>query len=181
MPLFVKPNKNGSSYGVTKVKAFDRLQEAIELAFRYDDEVIVEQFLNGGEFTNGAVRKDRELIVLPITEIVSENEFFDFKAKYEQESEEITPARLSAEDTKRCQALTRRVYELLGCRGMVRVDYIKMEDTFYFLETNTIPGMSEASIIPQQTLAHGWTIGELLDAIVEEAIGTHFANVMPAK
>lgn len=170
LPLFVKPNKNGSSYGVSKVKKFEEMDSAIQLAFQYDDEVVVEQFLNGREFSNGAVRKNGEVIVLPITEIVSQNEFFDYKAKYEQESQEITPARLSPELTRRCQAQTRKVYEALGCKGMARVDYILVGETFFLLEVNTIPGMSEASIIPQQAAAHGWTIGELLDAIVEEAM-----------
>lgn len=169
LPLFVKPNKNGSSYGVSKVKSFDTLQDAITLAFQYDDEVIVEQFLDGQEFSNGVVRKDGNTLVLPITEIVSQNEFFDFKAKYESESQEITPARLTLEQTASCQATTKKIFEALGCAGMARIDYIKVDETFNFLEANTIPGMSEASIIPQQAKAHGWTIADLLDAVVEEA------------
>lgn len=170
LPLFVKPNKNGSSYGVSKVKAFKALQDAITLAFQYDDEVVVEQFLDGQEFSNGVVRKDGQTLVLPITEIVSQNEFFDFKAKYESESQEITPARLTTKQTANCQAATKRIFDALGCGGMARIDYIKVGETFYFLEANTIPGMSEASIIPQQARAHGWTIGELLDAVVEDAM-----------
>lgn len=177
LPLFVKPNKNGSSYGVTKVKAFDQLEDAVQLAFQYDDEVLVEQFLDGQEFTNGVVRKDGRTLVLPITEIVSQNEFFDFKAKYEYESQEITPARLTEEETSECQALTKKVFEALGCRGMARIDYIKVKDTFYFLEANTIPGMSEASIIPQQAQAHGWTIGQLLDVVIADALRKAQAEV----
>ena len=170
LPLFVKPNKNGSSYGVSKVKVFDALSDAIKLAFQYDDEVVVEQFLDGNEFSNGVVRKNGETIVFPITEIVSQNEFFDFQAKYESQSQEITPARLSEIETAQCQASTKKIFDVLGCKGMSRIDYIKVGDTFYFLEANTIPGMSEASIIPQQAQAFGWTIAELLDTIVEDAL-----------
>ncbi len=170
VPAFVKPNKNGSSYGVTKVKAADKLEAAVELAFQYDDEVVVERFLDGREFSNGVLRRNGDITVLPITEIVPFGEFFDYKAKYEKQSEEITPARLDAGLTKKVQALTRRIYEVLSCRGACRVDYILVGDTFYILEVNTIPGMSETSILPQQAIAHGWTISELLDAVVEEAM-----------
>ncbi|HQU60167.1 MAG TPA: D-alanine--D-alanine ligase [Saprospiraceae bacterium] len=170
LPLFVKPNKNGSSYGVSKVKTPEELEPAVALSFQFDDEVVVEGFLNGVEFSNGVVRKDGEVVVLPITEIVPKNEFFDFKAKYENESQEIPPARLSDEQREQCQAQTKKIYEVLGCRGMSRIDYILVDGTFYFLEANTIPGMSEASIIPQQAHAHGWTIAELLDAVVEDAL-----------
>ena len=173
LPLFVKPNKNGSSYGVSKVKTFDTLKDAIKLAFEYDNEVVVEQFLDGQEFSNGVVRKNGQTEVLPITEIVSQNEFFDFKAKYESESQEITPARLTPEATARCQATTKKVFEALGCRGMARIDYIKVGDTFNLLEANTIPGMSEASIIPQQAQAHGWSIGQLLDVVIEDALNNN--------
>jgi D-alanine-D-alanine ligase len=170
LPLFVKPNKNGSSYGVSKVKKHEDLPKAVELAFQYDDEIIIEGFLDGNEFSNGVFRKDKEIIVLPITEIVSENEFFDYEAKYLNASEEITPARLSAEKTKECQAISKKLYEVLGCSGMTRFDYILMNDIFYFLEANTIPGFSPASIFPQQIKEYGWTIPQCLDAIVEEAL-----------
>jgi D-alanine-D-alanine ligase len=170
MPLFVKPNKNGSSYGVTKVKEIDALEDAISLAFQYDDEVVVEQFLDGKEFSNGVVRKNGEITVLPITEIVPHGEFFDYSAKYQKQSEEITPARLSYELTLEAQRQSHKLYEVLSCRGACRFDYILIGNTFYFLEANTIPGMSETSILPQQAIAHGWTISELLDAVVEEAM-----------
>jgi len=176
LPLFVKPNKNGSSYGVTKVKAGEGLKPAIELAFQFDNEVVVEQFLDGREFSNGVCRRRGEVIVLPITEIVSHNEFFDYKAKYEKESDEITPADLTAAQTSACQALTRRVYEALDCRGACRVDWILVGDTFHILEVNTIPGMAETSILPQQAIAHGWTIGELLDVVVEDTLSAQDAT-----
>ena len=145
-------------------------QAAIEKAFQFDDEVIVEEFLAGREFSNGAFRHGRDIQVLPITEIRSQNEFFDYQAKYEQQSQEITPADLDDSARKSCQALSRRLYETLNCRGATRFDYILCNDQFYFLEANTIPGMSEQSIFPQQTIAQGWTIGQLLDAVIEEAL-----------
>lgn len=169
-PLFVKPNKNGSSFGASKVNTPEQLPGAIQFAFEYDDEVVVEAFLKGQEFSNGVLRKDGEIVVLPITEIVTQNEFFDYKAKYEKQSEEITPARLSAAQTAECQEQTRRIYGVLGCRGICRFDYILVNGVFYFLEANTIPGMSEASIVPAQAQAHGWTITQLLDPVVAEAL-----------
>jgi D-alanine-D-alanine ligase len=170
LPLFVKPNKNGSSYGVSKVKAADQLEAAIQLAFQYDDEVVAEAFLDGKEFSCGVLRRGGEALALPITEIVPFGEFFDYQAKYEKQSEEITPARLSESLTRKARELSRRVYLALGCRGACRVDYILVGDTFFLLEVNTIPGMSETSILPQQAIAQGWTIAELLDAVVEEAL-----------
>ena len=170
LPLFVKPNKNGSSFGVSKVNQAGQLEAAIANGFLYDDEVVVEGFLKGREFSNGVLRRDGEIVVLPVTEIISHNEFFDFKAKYESQSEEITPADLSPELTRQCQEQTRKIYDALGCRGIARFDYILVGDTFFFLEANTIPGMSEASIVPQQAQAHGWSITELLDAAVDEAM-----------
>ncbi len=171
LPLFIKPNKNGSSYGVSKVTEAAALRDGIALAFDYDDEVIVEEFVDGREFSNGVFRHAGQATALPVTEIIPENEFFDYKAKYENESQEVTPAQISDEMKAQCQALSLRLYQLLGCKGMVRFDYIFSRGTFYFLEANTIPGMSEQSIVPQQTLAHGWSIGQLLDAIVDEATG----------
>ena len=170
LPVFVKPNKNGSSYGVTKVTESNQLKAAVNLSFEFDDEVVVEGFMDGQEFSNGVVRDGDQIVVMPITEIVSENDFFDYEAKYTGKSQEITPARLSPEKTAECQAISKKLYEVLKCNGMARFDYILVDGRFMFLEANTIPGMSEASIFPQQALAHGWTIGELLDKIVAEAM-----------
>jgi D-alanine-D-alanine ligase len=169
LPLFVKPNKNGSSFGVSKVNHADGLDAAIEKAFRFDDEVLVEGFLDGREFSNGVFRRNGEIVVLPVTEIISYNEFFDYQAKYEQQSKEVTPAELSPALAQKCQEQTRRIYAALGCRGICRFDYILVEDTFYFLEANTIPGMSAASIVPQQAAAFGISLSALLDAAVDEA------------
>jgi D-alanine-D-alanine ligase len=170
LPLFVKPNKNGSSFGVSKVKSKNELSEAISIAFQYDDEVVVEAFLSGPEFSNGVFRNDNGVEVLPITEIITENEFFDYKAKYENQSQEITPARLPQELTAKCKAQTKLIYEVLGCKGVVRVDSICVDDTFYFLEVNTIPGMSNTSIIPQQVKSQGITVSNLLDYVINEAL-----------
>ena len=124
----------------------------------------------GREFANGALRVNGEVVVLPITEIIPETEFFDFAAKYEGRSKEITPADLSQALTQQCQQLTARLYTLLKCRGVVRFDYILVGDTFHLLEANTIPGISPASLVPQQVKAYGWALGDFFSLLVEEAI-----------
>jgi D-alanine-D-alanine ligase len=169
-PFFVKPNNNGSSYGVTKVKEWSQLEQAISLALEYDHEVMIERALIGTEYSCGIVREGDHLHMLPVTEIIPKGEFFDFAAKYEGESEEITPARLTDELRINCQERSRFLYKTLGCRGMVRFDYILENGTFYLLEANTTPGMSEASIIPQQALAYGWSIEKLLDVVVTDSL-----------
>ena len=174
-PLFVKPNRNGSSYGVTKVNDNSTIQSATQKAFEFDNEVIVEQFMQGREFSNGVFRSGEEIIVLPITEIVSQNEFFDYEAKYENASEEITPALLPTKMTKKCQNQSERLYELLDCKGMVRFDYILQEEEFYLLEANTIPGWSAQSIFPQQVVAHGMTLTACLNEVIKEALGKRLA------
>ncbi len=173
-PFFVKPNNNGSSYGVTKVKAWSQLEEAIMHALQYDHEVMIERALIGTEYSCGVVREGSQYHVLPITEIIPAGEFFDFAAKYEGQSQEITPARLESSLAKQCQDRSGFLYQLLGCRGMVRFDYILEEGTFYLLEANTTPGMSEASIIPQQAKAYGWSIGKLLDIVVTDCLHNRY-------
>ena len=170
LPLFVKPNNNGSSYGISKVKSADQLLPAIEEAFRFGKEVIVEAFLNGREFGCGVVKKGDRIISLPVTEIIPHAEFFTYEAKYEGASEEITPAQISEELNRQCQELSKKLYRVLSCKGMVRFDFILVDDEFYLLEANTIPGMSEASIIPQQAVAHGWTISKLLDVVIADCL-----------
>src|SRR5687768_8246229 len=169
-PFFVKPNNNGSSYGVTKVKEWMQMEQALTNAFKFDHEVMIERALTGSEYSCGVVREGNTQHVFPITEIIPEGEFFDFAAKYEGHSEEITPARLNEEQSKKCQEMSGFLYSILGCRGMVRFDYILENDTFYLLEANTTPGMSEASIIPQQAKAYGWSISKLLDVVVEDCM-----------
>lgn len=174
LPLFVKPNNNGSSYGVTKVKTWDQLEAAIKLALQFDHEVMIERAIQGSEYSCGVVRDGSTYHVLPITEIIPKGEFFDFAAKYEGESQEITPARLDDNLAKQCQERSGLLYKLLGCRGMVRFDYILEQGTFYLLEANTTPGMSEASIIPQQARAYGWSIAQLLDVVVSDCLANRY-------
>ncbi len=173
LPLFVKPNNNGSSYGISKVKRGQHLSEAIEKAFKYDDEVIVEAFLDGREFGCGIVKEGKTLHALPVTEIIPEAEFFTYEAKYEGASQEITPAEISDQLTLECQELSKKLYQLLSCRGMVRFDFILVDQQFYLLEANTIPGMSEASIIPQQARAYGWSIQKLLNVVVKDSLNKY--------
>lgn len=170
LPLFVKPNQQGSSFGVTKVKTADELLPAIKTAFKFDSEILVEGFMPGREFSNGAMRRGKEIIVFPITEIIPETEFFDFAAKYEGKSREVTPAEISPEQTAQCQSRTRLLYEILGCSGACRMDFILVGDTFFFLEANTIPGLTEASLLPQQARAFGWTTGQLFEEMIFEAM-----------
>lgn len=170
LPLFVKPNTHGSSFGVTKVKTAEGLPDAVAEAFKFDREVVVESYLPGREFSNGALRVNGEIIVLPVTEIIPETEFFDFAAKYEGKSQEVTPADLSAELTDQCRQRSRFLYEALQCRGVVRFDYILVGDTFHFLEANTIPGISPASIVPQQARAYGWELGDFFSMLTDEAM-----------
>lgn len=170
LPLFVKPNTHGSSFGVTKVKTAEELLPAIEAVWPFDREAVVEAFMPGREFSNGVLRVDGDIVVLPVTEIIPETEFFDFAAKYEGKSQEVTPADLSPELEYQCRNRSRLLYEALRCRGVVRFDYILVGDTFHFLEANTIPGISPASIVPQQAQAHGWELGTFFGLLIEEAL-----------
>lgn len=170
LPLFVKPNQSGSSYGITKVKAEDEISQAIENAFTEDTEVMLEGFIPGMELTCGVVKTRNKTLVLPVTEIVPKNEFFDYGAKYENEVEEITPARISDELTDYVQTVSSEIYDRLNCRGIVRIDYIYAKNKLYFLEVNTVPGMSEASIVPQQVEAMGLAMGDIFQMVIEDAI-----------
>ena len=171
LPLFVKPNANGSSYGVTKVMKPEELLPAIEKAFEFDQEVMVEAFLDGVEYSSGVVKHGEKYHAFPITEIRPSGEFFDYEAKYEGASDEITPAPIEKKLEIKCQDLSRRLYKILDCWGMVRFDYILVDDEFYLLEANTIPGLSEASIIPQQALAYGWSLEHLFNVVIEDCMG----------
>jgi len=173
LPCFVKPNNGGSSYGVSKIKSIDELSPALEAAFAEDlEEVLVEEYIEGTEITCGLVKTGDEIVVFPITEIVSKKEFFDVEAKYQAGfSDEITPARISDSLHTDCETLSKDIYKYLNCRGIVRIDYIIRDDRIYFLEVNTIPGMSPASIIPQQINVMGkLTIKELYTNLINEAI-----------
>lgn len=170
LPIFIKPNRGGSSLGMSKVFEKEAIHEAIEKAFTVSDQVIVEEYLEGAEVTCGVIIKDGELLALPLTEIVSENEFFDYQAKYEGSSNEITPARINKEMTEKVQELSKRIYKILNCRGMIRADYILKNDEPFLIEVNTVPGFSEESIIPQQAAAAGISKKELITAVIESCV-----------
>ena len=150
LPCFVKPNGAGSSHGISKVKQASELSSAINHALEHDDKVLIEQFIDGTEVSSGVFFNGESIQALPITEIVSENEFFDYQAKYEGKSEEITPARISDKLTKEVQKTTVNIYKTMQLSGICRIDYIIMNEKPYIIEINTIPGLSEESIIPQQ-------------------------------
>lgn len=168
LPLFVKPNDGGSSFGVTKVKEAAALLPAIEKAFAEGREVIIESFIEGTEVTCGCYKVKGKEVVFPLTEVVTDNEFFDFDAKYNGQVDEITPARISASLTEKIQRETSRIYDLLGAKGIIRVDYIIPADGEpRLLEVNTTPGMTATSFIPQQVRAAGLDIREVMTDIIE--------------
>jgi len=169
LPCFVKPNDSGSSFGVTKVKKKEDLLTAIETAFKESSEVMVEAFMEGKEVACGVVKTRNKALILHVTEIISKNEFFDFEAKYTPgKSNEVTPADLPQSLTNEIQDLSSRVYDLLGCKGIVRVDFIITGKKPYFLEINTVPGMTAESIIPQQAEAAGISLEELYSMVIED-------------
>ena len=171
LPVFIKPNVGGSSFGVTKVKKTSEIQTAIENAFAEGEEVLIEKFMAGKEFTCGIYKTHEKTVVLPVTEIIPKNEFFDFGAKYKNESDEITPARISEKLTSRIQQLTSAIYDILGCNGIVRIDYIISEgEIINLLEVNTTPGMTATSFIPQQVAAAGMTMSEVMTDIIESKL-----------
>ena len=167
LPCFVKPNAGGSSIGTSKVNQREELQSAIERAFREDKNVLVEEFVRGTEVTCGVIQWQGKTTALPITEIVSKTQFFDYEAKYKGLSDEITPARISESLTTKIQGLAESIYRNLQCRGMIRVDFIIQDDVPYVIEVNTTPGFSEASIIPQQAAAVGISKTALISAVIE--------------
>lgn len=170
LPLFVKPNQSGSSLGISKVKEQSELKKALEFAFAEDEEILIESFLDGMEVSVGVVDFNNETIVLGITEIVPHKEFFDYEAKYEGASEEITPARIDDETRKRVEEISRRAYEALGMSGFSRSEFIIMNGIPYMLEMNTNPGFSPASILPQQAAIYGISIKDLCGNEVEKAL-----------
>jgi len=170
LPVFVKPNDSGSSFGVTKVNTVEQLPKAVNDAFREGTEVIIERFMPGVEVTCGCYKVKNKVTVFPITEVVSKNEFFDFDAKYNPDSvEEITPARISRQLTEEIQQLTAKIYDYIGAKGIIRVDYIiSPEGGVKMLEINTVPGMTTTSFIPQQIKAAGLNIRDVLTEIIED-------------
>jgi D-alanine-D-alanine ligase len=172
-PLFIKPNNGGSSVGMSKVQNAAGLHDAFERAFKEDNQILVEEFIKGREFSIGAARLKGHITVLPATEIISSKEFFDYEAKYTPGvSKEITPADLSAGQNELIANIVTEVYLRLNCKGMVRIDFIILENTgeFYFIEINTTPGQSANSLVPQQVRAAGMNLGEFYGELIEGAI-----------
>ena len=170
LPLFVKPNVGGSSFGVTKVKQRSELRTALDAAFAEADSIIAEEFIEGREMTNGVYESDGTLVRLPVTEIIPDNEFFDYEAKYLGASKEVCPAEITAELSSRIQNTTHNIYRYLGCKGVVRVDYIVRGEDIFFLEINTVPGMTEMSLVPQQIRAAGMTIKEFITKLIYSSL-----------
>lgn len=170
LPLFVKPNNGGSSLGISKVKEVQALDAALLKAFNEDDQVLVEEFISGREFTIGVFKSKGKVITLPITEIISKNEFFDFQAKYEGASDEITPAVVDNGIADEIRLQAKKAYEVFNCRGIVRIDFIYEEKAghAFLLEINTVPGQSAASIVPKQVASMGWPLKEFYSALIEE-------------
>lgn len=173
LPYFVKPNNGGSSIGMSKVKHADDLKDALDKAFKEDNQVLIEEFVEGREFSVGVFKSKGKIIVLPATEVIPDNEFFDFEAKYTPgATEEITPGRMSVEEKNRVEKVVAAVYEKLDCNGVVRIDYFLENETsnFYFIEINTIPGQTATSFIPQQVAAMGMELKEFYTQVIEETI-----------
>ncbi|MCX2574469.1 D-alanine--D-alanine ligase [Pedobacter sandarakinus] len=174
LPYFVKPNSGGSSIGMSKVKHADELENALEKAFNEDSQVLIEEFVSGREFSIGAFGSKGEVIVLPTTEVITQNEFFDFDAKYTPgATHEITPGEMSDEEYSRVHQIIKDVYTKLNCRGIVRIDYFLEHETgnFYFIEINTIPGQTATSFIPQQVAAMGTTLKAFYTDLMKETLG----------
>ena len=169
LPCFVKPADGGSSFGVSKVKEGNELLVAIQKAQEHGTEVLIEAFMEGREFTNGVYLSENGIKVLPITEIITQNEFFDFEAKYLGESQEITPAAINAEMTNRIKQITYKVYQILGLKGMCRVDYILVGKEPHVIEVNTVPGLSAQSLIPQMAAYEGISLKELFSEVIKVA------------
>ncbi|MEM9078001.1 MAG: D-alanine--D-alanine ligase [Bacteroidota bacterium] len=170
LPCFVKANRAGSSYGISKVYREEELGPAVENSFKEDNQIIIESFLDGTEVSVGVITYKGEVTVLPITEIVSENDFFDYAAKYEGKSQEITPARISKEQEKKVSQLAKSIYQILGLKGYSRSEFIFVGDEPFLLEVNTTPGLTEESILPQQAQVAGMSLTELFESAIDEAL-----------
>ena len=171
LPCFVKPNAEGSSFGVTKVKEAAQLEDALKKAFALCQEVLIETFIDGTELTCGVVKAGDMDIAMPIAEVIPKNEFFDFEAKYDPtKSDEIIPARISPELTNRIKTLSSMIYDILRCEGIIRVDYIVRDDEIFMLEVNTTPGMTSNSFVPKMVRAMGGTLREVLTKIIDNKL-----------
>ena len=169
LPVFVKPNNGGSSLGMSKVSEATELEAAIEKAFKVDNQVLIEEFISGREFTIGVYKSNGEIVSLPMTEIITGNEFFDYEAKYHGKSEEVTPAKVDQFIADQIASEAKKAYQVFNCNGVVRIDFIYNETVHqpYMLEINTVPGQSSASIIPQQVIAKGLTLEAFYSSLIE--------------
>lgn len=170
LPVFVKPNEGGSSFGISKVKSANDLQAAVDEAFKEDKSVIVEEFIEGRELTCGMIKTNNRELLFPITEIISQNEFFDYDAKYNGQSQEITPANISEEAAHLVHDVSSLIYNKMRCKGLVRIDYIYSRGKLYFLEINIAPGMTAQSLVPQQICAMGETLTGIITLQLEDLL-----------
>lgn len=170
LPFFVKPNNGGSSIGMSKVNNAEDLQAALQKAFKEDEQILVEEFIKGREFTIGVYKTKGIIICLPMTEIISKNDFFDFEAKYEGKSEEVTPAKATEKITQQIKETAEKIYKVFNCKGIVRIDFIydEIKELPFMLEINTVPGQSSASIVPQQVVVMGSTLKEFYSLLLDE-------------
>jgi D-alanine-D-alanine ligase len=171
LPIFVKPNNGGSSIGMSKVHKSEDLPAAIEKAFREDDQVLLETYIAGREFTVGVMQTQGEIVILPICEIRAKKDFFDFEAKYLGASDEIIPAPIGTGQAETLRQISHKIYQIFNCRGVVRIDFIwnEQDNQPYMLEINTVPGQSAESLVPQMVKAHGWTMREFYTRLIESA------------
>lgn len=171
LPCFIKPNNGGSSFGISKVYNKKDIINAVNKAFDEDDEIIIEEFIKGTEITCGLLKTNKNEYIFPLTEIVTKNDFFDYEAKYtDGVTDEITPARVSKDIEQQCKQTSMKIYKFLNCRGIVRVDYIVNNDQLYFLEVNSVPGMSKNSIVPKQIRTMGLSFSDIFTEVIEEAL-----------
>jgi D-alanine-D-alanine ligase len=171
LPCFVKPDAGGSSFGVSKVKTIEEIPQSLKIAFKESENVIVESFIEGREYSCGIFKIKGKEYTLPVAEIISKNEFFDYQAKYNSEyNREEIPAQISDELSQACQEITSKIYDVLNCKGIVRMDYILKDNAFWFLEVNTIPGMTNESIIPKMIRKAGLTFSEVADLLINELL-----------
>jgi D-alanine-D-alanine ligase len=171
LPVFVKPNEGGSSFGISKVKSENDLQAAVDKALKEDKSVIIEEFIEGRELTCGMIKTSDKKLMFPITEIISQNEFFDYDAKYNGQSEEITPANISEEAAQLVYDVSSLIYDKMRCKGLVRIDYIYSRGKLYFLEINIAPGMTVQSLVPQQISTMGETLTNVITMQIEDLLG----------
>jgi D-alanine-D-alanine ligase len=173
LPVFVKPNNGGSSIGMSKVMRVEDMESSLEKAFKEDDQLLIEEFISGREFTIGVFKSKGEIITLPFTEVIPKKDFFDSAAKYTAGmSEEITPAKVNEAIAEKIRSTARKVYGVFNCQGLVRIDFIYNEEKGqpFLLEINTVPGQSETSIVPQQVKAMGWSLKEFYTALIDEVL-----------